>query len=99
MDLKDIRKIYFNHILKSGEYIEDELDECLRFHLHQELEKRIEFFGENFSKLFEIVGDSKNYCQKYNNISSCPHEELMLSYSRIVISEFEKNGKLEDGAI
>ncbi|MAG50068.1 hypothetical protein CL621_00310 [archaeon] len=94
MDLKNICKEYFNYMLKTGKYTEDELDECLRFHLHHKIEN-VAKVDEKFLELEVLVGDSKIYCPKnHKDVTLCSYEEIFDSCIKKIIFDFLKEGKV-----
>lgn len=57
---------------------EKELEECLKFYLRKEVGKR-----KDFSKLIELMGDVEDCGEN-------EYEDIFLSYTRVVMSEFGK---------
>jgi len=90
MSLIDQCEKYMKYMTKLG-YDEKDLENCIRFHLFDEIRKRVKF-DEKFLKLIELMKDSGsiNCPRGYENSNLCECSDILLSYERVVFSKFEK---------
>ena len=88
MNLPHILEKYTSYLKKEKDFNTETLDQCIKFHINQEVKKRLHI-NPKLSELIDLTG-ALGCPEHYKDTSLCKYEDILYSYAITVISDFEK---------